>query len=607
MSTSLLYPRETVSRRVASLDGFWNFKFDPKSVGEKDGWTKGLKDAISMPVPASFNDILTDKDSREYCGDFWYEKDVFVPGEWEGKDIIVRFGNGSQKATVFMNGVKICEHLGGYLPFNALVTDVVKYNAYNKLSVLLNNELSEENIPVGKTQVLANGKKVNAPYFDFFSYAGLQRPVKLLALPKERVLDYETKYTIDGKNATVSYKVETNGKSKVLVELLDKNGKKVACGEGKSGKLEVKNAKLWNVWNTGKPYLYTIKITLASGDEYFDTIGIRTFVVKGDTFLLNGKPIYLKGFGRHEDSNIRGKGLDLALNKRDYELMKWIGSNSYRTSHYPYAEEMYYEADEEGFLIIDEVPSVGLMESTMNFLAANQGNGKQVGFFEKETTYGNLLKNHKEQVREYITRDKNHPSVVAWSLLNEPQCTSPNSEPYFKEIFELAHKLDPQKRPRTYANVMTSTPDKCTCHKFCDFVSLNRYYGWYVLGGAPIITAEAMFRKEMDAWSKLLKGRPLIFTEYGADTLGSEHKLPSVMWSQEYQREYLDMNHKVFDSYKFVKGEQVWNFADFQTTEGIMRVNGNKKGIFTRDRQPKDAAYTFKARWEKLPNNYKAK
>ena len=96
----------------------------------------------------------------------------------------------------------------------------------------------------------------------------------------------------------------------------------------------------------------------------------------------------------------------------------------------------------------------------------------------------------------------------------------------------------------------------------------------------------------------------MIFTEYGGDTNGGIDKLPSVMWSQEYQNEYLAMNFSVFDSYDFVQGELVWNFADFQTSEGVMRVNGNKKGIFTRQRQPKDAAFTFKRRWESLPLNY---
>lgn len=141
--------------------------------------------------------------------------------------------------------------------------------------------------------------------------------------------------------------------------------------------------------------------------------------------------------------------------------------------------------------------------------------------------------------------------------------------------------------------------------QFADFISLNRYYGWYVMGGMCIVDAETAFRKEMDGWAQVLNGRPMIFTEYGADTMPSEHKLPSVMWSQEYQNEYLDMNHNVFDSYDFVQGELVWNFADFQTTEGIMRANGNKKGIFTRQRQPKDAAFHFRARWASLPVDYK--
>ena len=244
------------------------------------------------------------------------------------------------------------------------------------------------------------------------------------------------------------------------------------------------------------------------------------------------------------------------------------------------------------------------MQSTANFLAANQGNGRQQGFFEKETTPA-LLKNHKAALTDMIDRDKNHPSVIAWSLLNEPQCTSAGTEEYFKPLFELARRLDPQKRPRTYTVLMTSLPDTSKGQRFADFVSLNRYYGWYVLGGAGLADAEAAFHHEMDGWAKVLHGRPLIFTEYGTDNLSGAHKLPSVMWSVEYQNEYLEMTHAVFDHYDFVQGELVWNFADFQTTEGILRVDGNKKGIFTRQRQPKDAAYLFRKRWTTLPVDFK--
>lgn len=602
---SLLYPCESSARRVVSLDGMWRFAFDPQGQGVDKGWTMALPESITMPVPASFCDFFTDKDSREYCGDFWYETDFFVPGEWEGKDIAVRFGSVTHHARIFVNGVEVTAHEGGFLPFDAAVTDIVRYNQHNHLAVLANNELNETMLPAGRTTTLSNGKKMATPYFDFYNYAGIHRPVKLMALPKERVLDFSVVHSLSGTAADVAYTVATNGSHAVCVDVYD-GAEKVAHADGKSGTLHIENVKLWNVHAA---YLYSFVIRITDGetvvDEYREKIGIRTFEIKDGNFLLNGKAVYLRGFGKHEDADIRGRGLDLATVKRDYELMKWIGANCFRTSHYPYAEELYQMADEEGFLVIDEVPAVGFMESTVNFLSASQGNGKKVGWFEKETT-PQLLENHKAALIDMINRDKNHASVIAWSILNEPQCTSEGTEAYFKTLFDLAHEIDPQKRPRTYAIVMMSLPNNSKGQQFADFISLNRYYGWYVMGGMNIVDAEAAFRREMDGWSMALRGRPMIFTEYGADTMPSEHKLPSVMWSQEYQNEYLDMNHAVFDSYDFVKGELVWNFADFQTTEGIMRVNGNKKGIFTRQRQPKDAAFHFRARWTSLPVDYKA-
>ncbi|WP_294713682.1 beta-glucuronidase [uncultured Gemmiger sp.] len=602
---SLLYPCESSARRVVSLDGMWRFAFDPQGQGVDKGWTMALPESITMPVPASFCDFFTDKDSREYCGDFWYETDFFVPGEWEGKDIAVRFGSVTHHARIFVNGVEVTAHEGGFLPFDAAVTDIVRYNQHNHLAVLANNELNETMLPAGRTTTLSNGKKMAMPYFDFYNYAGIHRPVKLMALPKERVLDFSVVHSLSGTDADVAYTVTTNGDHAVCVDVYD-GAEKVAHADGKSGTLHIENVRLWNVHAA---YLYSFVIRITDGetvvDEYHEKIGIRTFEIKDGNFLLNGKAVYLRGFGKHEDADIRGRGLDLATVKRDYELMKWIGANCFRTSHYPYAEELYQMADEEGFLVIDEVPAVGFMESTMNFLSASQGNGKKVGWFEKETT-PQLLENHKAALIDMINRDKNHASVIAWSILNEPQCTSEGTEAYFKTLFDLAHEIDPQKRPRTYAIVMMSLPNNSKGQQFADFISLNRYYGWYVMGGMNIVDAEAAFRREMDGWSMALHGRPMIFTEYGADTMPSEHKLPSVMWSQEYQNEYLDMNHAVFDSYDFVKGELVWNFADFQTTEGIMRVNGNKKGIFTRQRQPKDAAFHFRARWTSLPVDYKA-
>ena len=600
---SMLYPKTTLTRRRISMDGMWKFHLDERSVGENEGWIDGIPGEEMIPVPASFQDFYTEKDIREYTGDFWYETDFFVPGEWEGREILLRFGAATHRASVYVNGILITEHEGGFLPFSAKVTTVVRYDSYNKVVVKVNNELNCMNLPCGETITLPNGKKMSKPYFDFFNYAGLQRSVYLLALPGESIVDFDLDYAIHGKNAEVSYQIRTNGEHAVQLALFDAKGHCVAQKDGKEGVLYVENARLWQVRNA---YLYRLRIRIMDGeeliDEYEQESGIRTVKVEGTDILINGEPVYLKGFGKHEDSDIVGRGFSIGIMKRDFELMKWIGANSFRTSHYPYSEEIYQMADREGFLVIDEVPAVGMFQSLMNFMEASTG--KQTAFFKKETTPV-LLKAHLRAIEEMIARDKNHPSVVAWSLLNEPETTNEAAVPYFKEVFDLANKLDMQKRPRTFALIMNSLPDTCKCYQFSDIIALNRYYGWYMKGGYEISVAEELFRKEMNAWKEKKLNKPFIFTEYGADTLASEHKLPSVMWSQEYQDEYLKMTHEVFDSYDFIKGEQIWNFADFQTTEGIMRVNGNKKGVFTRQRQPKDIAYKLKERWENLPLDYK--
>ena len=600
---SMLYPKTTLTRRRISMDGMWKFHLDERSVGENEGWIDGIPGEEMIPVPASFQDFYTEKDIREYTGDFWYETDFFVPGEWEGREILLRFGAATHRASVYVNGILITEHEGGFLPFSAKVTTVVRYDSYNKVVVKVNNELNCTNLPCGETITLPNRKKMSKPYFDFFNYAGLQRSVYLLALPGESIVDFDLDYAIHGKNAEVSYQIRTNGEHAVQLALFDAKGHCVAQKDGKEGVLYVENARLWQVRNA---YLYRLRIRIMDGeeliDEYEQEIGIRTVKVEGTDILINGEPVYLKGFGKHEDSDIVGRGFSIGIMKRDFELMKWIGANSFRTSHYPYSEEIYQMADREGFLIIDEVPAVGMFQSLMNFMEASTG--KQTAFFEKETTPV-LLKAHLRAIEEMIARDKNHPSVIAWSLLNEPETTNEAAVPYFKEVFDLANQLDMQKRPRTFALIMNSLPDTCKCYQFSDIIALNRYYGWYMKGGYEISVAEELFRKEMNAWKEKKLNKPFIFTEYGADTLASEHKLPSVMWSQEYQDEYLKMTHEVFDSYDFIKGEQIWNFADFQTTEGIMRVNGNKKGVFTRQRQPKDIAYKLKERWENLPLDYK--
>ncbi len=591
-----LYPENNQKRSSFLLDGMWKFQFDSSSAGKENGWENHLPNPVSMPVPSSFADLFTDHRSRDYCGDFWYEHDFYVPEFTENQRVILRFGSITHRAVVYVNGKEATAHEGGFLPVSADVTEFVTGGKMNHVAVLANNELSETSLPCGAVKVMQDGRKLAKPYFDFFNYAGIQRSVWLVIVPQSRILDFDTDYAVSGNDAEVHYSVKHEGTGTVRVTLSDEDGNEAASAEGASGVLSVRDAHLWNVRNA---YLYTLHITLWEdgelADEYHARIGIRTVAVEGTKILVNGKPVYLKGFGKHEDFEVIGRGVSLPVIKRDFECMKWTGANCFRTSHYPYAEEWYQFADEEGFLIIDEIAAVGMMRSTHNFVAA--GTGHYTSFFEAPTV-PQLLENHIRQVEEMITRDKNHPSVFAFSLFNEPETISEFAGNYFRTVFEAARKMDPQHRPLTGAFEKNSKPELCQVYPVCDFICLNRYYGWYISGGPEIDEAEYLFRDEMNRWAAKELNVPFVFTEFGTDTLGSEHKLPSVMWTQEYQNEYYEMNFRVFDSYDFIQGELTWNFADFQTSEGIFRVNGNKKGVFTRTRQPKESAFILKKRWD---------
>lgn len=593
---SMLYPCSNEKRLRISLDGVWNFKFDPDEKGGEEQWKNGLSDTIQMPVPAGFADLFTDAESRDYCGDFWYETEFFLPDEAEEKEYFLRFGSLTHRAVVYCNGIEVGTHEGGFLPVVVPVTEAAKKGVPNRLVIKLNNELNEESLPCGTVHQLKDGRKLVKPYFDFFNYAGIQRSVYLVSVPKAAIEDYSVVYELEGADALVHYQVKTNCDYLVKVELRDKEGNPVAQADGIQGTLRVENAHLWKV---RKAYLYTLTILISDEgkllDKYTEKIGIRTVRIEGTKILLNEEPVYLKGYGKHEDFEVIGRGFNWGVAKRDFECMKWTNANCFRTSHYPYADEWYQMADEEGFLIIDEVPAVGMMRSMSNFAAA--GSGSKYTYFFEAPTVPALKAVHLQAVEEMIARDKNHPSVIAWSLFNEPETISSYAREYFKAIFDRARELDPQSRPLTGALEKTSSPEKCQCCDLCDFVCLNRYYGWYISGGPEIVDAREAFFDEMDRWEKRGLNVPFVFTEFGADTLGTEHKLPSVMWSQEYQNEYMELSFEVFDRYDFIQGELVWNFADFQASQGIMRVNGNKKGVFTRNRQPKDVAYHLKERW----------
>lgn len=586
----MLYPIQNDVRNTLDLSGIWNFKTDPQGVGEDGGWFNGLTESRPIAVPGSWNEQY--EDLFNYLGLAWYVRRTFVPASWQGQRVFLRVGSACYQATVYINGERVGDHEGGHLPFAFEVTDLLRWDTENTIAISVENELKPTRVPAGNIST-ALGAFASHPRttYDFFPFAGIHRPVMLYSVPQTFIDDVTVVTEIDGVDGVVRVTAKLNRPGMIRGTATITGGEtrieaKLAFADGvASAVLRVPDARLWS---DKDPYLYDLTVQVA-GDRYTLKAGIRTIVVAGGQILLNGRPVRLNGFGRHEDFIASGKGLNLPLMVKDYQLMRWTGANAYRTSHYPYSEEEMQLADREGFLIIDEIPAVSLQ-------------------FESEENAAERLRVCLQQIDELVVRDKNHPSVVMWCVANEPMPASLNlSNPsgadpndptvargkqFLDRLLARARELDPT-RLVTLVTVMGG-PQSWMEH--CDVICMNRYWGWYVLGG-QLDEARAALERELDqVWATWQ--RPVIMTEFGADTMAGMHGHPNVMWTEEYQADFIRMHLETAAARDYVAGMQVWNFADFAAVQSIMRVGGlNMKGIFTRTRQPKMAAHVLREFW----------
>ena len=587
----LLYPQQNRHRNLVDLSGLWQFQLDPKKEGETARWFDGLPAARTIAVPCSWNELFDD--ARDYLGLAWYRTEAWVPQGWRGERVFLRVGSANYASRVWVNGALVAEHLGGHLPFVVDVTDRLAWDKPTAFAISVENEQLPERVPAGPSKAggLFSGLGGGYPEttYDFFPYAGLHRPVLLFSVPAVHVEDLTVVTALDGKDARVTVKVAAGGYSgsgRITLGAAQAEAR-FASGVAEAT-IRVPAARLWS---PGDPHLYPLVVTLGDGrhtvDSYTLDVGLRTIEVRGDRLLLNGEPVKLTGFGKHEDFPINGRGLNVPLLVRDYELLRWVGANSYRTSHYPYSEEAMMLADRLGVLVIDEIPAVSL------------------NFADPPEIVARRLEQCTRQVEELVARDKNHASVILWSVANEPMAGNPfgGAPPaaaveagtrFFQQLYERARTLD-GSRPVTLVGVQGGPVEWLALF---DVTCINRYYGWYVLGGR-LDEAEKALAQELDALHERI-GKPLVLTEFGTDTVAGTHRQPAEMWSEEYQVEFLRRYLDVAASRPFVAGLHVWNFADFKTGQGIIRTAGmNQKGVFTRDRQPKMAAHFLRSRWHR--------
>jgi len=590
----MLYPILTASRELFDLNGVWAFKLDHGAGFDEEWFRRPLAETVPMPVPASYNDVYEGAEFRDHIGWVWYEREFVLPEDVFSQRIVLRFGSVTHEARVYMNGQLATEHKGGFTPFEAEINQFV-HHSRNRLTVAVNNVVDYTTLPVGTyrdEEVPGLGRMVtDTPNFDFFNYAGIQRPVRLYTTPQTYIRDITVQADVTGSSARIAYQVDAVGDAEIRVFVHDETDEVVASGTGPNSQLVIEGVHLWQPLHA---YLYTCVVELWRDgqrlDVYEEPFGVRTVAVSDGKFLINGEPFYFKGFGKHEDAAVRGKAHDNVFMVHDFALMEWLGANSFRTSHYPYAEEVLDYADRQGVVVIDETPAVGINSG----LAGGVFGAKPFVTFSPETIGPATQNAHRQVIRELIARDKNHPCVVIWSIANEPESVTPASRDYFEPLIAEARHLDPT-RPVGFANVQGAEPDVDVVTDLCDVVMLNRYYGWYIDAG-DLAAAERKLQDELDAWVAK-HDKPIIMTEYGADTLPGQHGVFPGPWSEEYQVAVLEMSHRVFDRVDAVIGEQIWNFADFATAPGILRVGGNRKGVFTRDRAPKAAALALRRRW----------
>ncbi|KAL2812302.1 glycosyl hydrolases family 2, TIM barrel domain-containing protein [Aspergillus granulosus] len=595
-----LKPKVTPTRELLSLDGLWSFALAPEGNSTAQPWTAPLPKGLECPVPASYNDIFIDSKIRDHVGWVYYQREVTVPRGWSQERYLIRVEAATHEGRIYVNDDFVAQHGGGYTPFEADITALVSAGEKFRLTIAVNNELTLQTIPPGTIEISdITGRRVQSYRHDFYNYAGLARSVWLYSVPREQYIkDVSVVTDVEGETGLIGYNVRTStgATGEVKVTVLDEDGSTVATASESNGTVTIDSV---NLWQPGAAYLYDFIVTIvdASGsviDSYTLPVGIRTVHVSGNRFLINNNPFYFTGFGKHEDTPIRGKGHDQSYMVHDFQLLDWIGANSFRTSHYPYAEEILEFADRHGIVVIDETAAVGMAFS----LGAGTPSADAPLTFTPEGINNETRANHAQAIRELIARDKNHPSVVMWVLANEPASFEDGARGYFEPLVGVARQADPAGRPVAFVNFMQATYETDKISDLFDVLCLNRYYGWYSQTG-DLEEAEAVLESELRGWEEMYD-KPIVITEYGADTLSGLHSVMAVPWSEEFQVDFLDMYHRVFDRVESIVGEHVWNFADFQTSQGTGRVDGNKKGVFTRDRRPKAAAHKLKKRWVAL-------
>ncbi len=596
----MLRPQRNACRDLLPLDGVWDFRADHDGNGASSGWAGGFSAEAEVAVPGSINEQLAERGYRDFAGPAWLSKRFEVPAHFVGKRLRLRLNSADLRASVWLNGQPLGDHDASFLPAEFELHDALRAGDEALLVVRLDGRLDPAHpLPGIDAQTYQDERRprdeIYPPVrYDFFPFIGLHRLPQLVAEPEDGFetlhadTDFDAATGAGHARLLIAHRgAHDTSRSPCRVQLRLRDAQGTVVSESTHALDAYQTAidlpiAAARPWSPESPALYRLDAELRRDDDVIDRytlqIGFRRFAVNGTHVELNGAPITLRGFGMHEDFPVVGKGQLLPLTVKDFELLRWIGANSFRTSHYAYAEETLDMADRRGVLVISEIASVNL------------------DFRRVDAT---TLPRHCAMIDAQIARDRSHPCVIAWSLTNEPGYLAeaeykPRAAEYFEQLFAHARSRD-ASRPLTGANVGGRHGLHDPLYEYCDFLALNRYVGWYE-APAQLDRAVTMLRGELDALAAHYR-KPILLTEFGADAVAGMHATNDQLFTEEFQARFIAAYWRVIEQHPAVVGGHVWNFADFRTAQHHRRAVLNHKGVFTRTRDPKMAAWTLRRLW----------
>ena len=442
------YPRPQFEREAwQNLNGEWTYTLDPV----KTGWERGLRNskgfADKIIVPFAPESKLSGVEHKEFIPCIWYQRNITIPAEWEGKDVLLQFGAVYYESEIYVDGKFVDRHFGGSDSFTVDITKFVKAGSTHSLVVSAKSDLRSRMQPAGK-QSLRHG-----PFECMYTRTtGIWQTVWMEAVAPAAISRVKYITDIDRSTVSMEFTMRRTAAANTLTINVKDGSKVVASQSGKvaSGSiftLPIKKAKLWS---PESPFLYDVEFILkdAEGnvvDKVASYFGMRKIHTEGNKVYLNNEPYFQRlvlDQGFYPDG-IWTAPSDAAL-KQDIELSLQAGFNGARLHQKVFEERFYYWADKLGYLTWGEAPSWGLdanaVEAARNFI----------------TEWRNL-----------VVRDINHPSIVTWTPFNEEFWPDQTQFPRFvNDVYTLTKQLDPSRPVNTVSGGIQILTDIWTEHHY---------------------------------------------------------------------------------------------------------------------------------------------